>query len=186
MPGFHPERAGSDVSGCMKLSKQQNVRDNVVNGKRSRGRSGRNKSSNPRNQTYDSSGPEGKVRGTASQVFEKYQALARDAHSSGDPIGAENFSQHAEHYYRLMNLAAQNDRNRQQANGVAHEGAVNGDGSGPQPAVPANGRGPSRRGPRPVANAAKESGEAASETEAAATASQDKIASGAEAEAAGS
>jgi hypothetical protein len=95
----------------------------VVNGKRTRGRSGRNKPSNPRNQTFDSTGPEGKVRGSASQVFEKYLALARDAQSSGDRISAENFFQHAEHYYRILSVSAQGERNRPQANGVAHGGA---------------------------------------------------------------
>lgn len=100
----------------------------VVNGKRTRGRSGRSKPSNPRNHTYDSSGPEGKVRGTANQVFEKYLALARDAQSSGDRIGAENFFQHAEHYYRIMNGFAQNDRARSQGNGASHPPGINGHG----------------------------------------------------------
>jgi len=90
-----------------------------VNGKRSRGRSGRNKPSSPRNQTYDSSGPEGKVRGSANQVFEKYLALARDAQSAGDRISAENYFQHAEHYFRILSVNAQNDRNRQQVNGAS-------------------------------------------------------------------
>lgn len=55
------------------------------------------------NRTFDSSGPEVKIRGTAAHIYEKYQALARDAHASGDRIGAENFLQHAEHYYRILN-----------------------------------------------------------------------------------
>lgn len=85
----------------------------VPNGKRSRNRPGRhNRQSNPRNQTYDSSGPEGKVRGTANQVYEKYLALARDAQSSGDRIGAENFFQHAEHYFRILAANGQQMRPR--------------------------------------------------------------------------
>ncbi|MEL0144965.1 MAG: DUF4167 domain-containing protein, partial [Alphaproteobacteria bacterium] len=72
-----------------------------ANNRRSRGRGGR-KSGNPRNQTFDSNGPGARVRGNASQIYEKYQQLARDAASSGDRVGAENFLQHAEHYYRLM------------------------------------------------------------------------------------
>jgi hypothetical protein len=72
-----------------------------ANSRRSRGRGGR-KSGNPRNQTFDSNGPGARVRGNASQIYEKYQQLARDAASSGDRVGAENFLQHAEHYYRLM------------------------------------------------------------------------------------
>ncbi len=68
--------------------------------KRSRGRGRRQ--SNPANRSYDSNGPDVRVRGTANQVFEKYQTLARDAQSSGDRIAAENYLQHAEHYYRIM------------------------------------------------------------------------------------
>lgn len=77
--------------------KQQNLR-------RSRNRgNGRRPSfhGHGRNTTIESSGPDGKVRGSAHQVIEKYQALARDALSSGDRIAAENFFQHAEHYLRV-------------------------------------------------------------------------------------
>jgi len=68
--------------------------------KRSRGRGRR--PSNPGNRSYDSNGPDVRVRGTASQVYEKYQTLARDAQLSGDRVGAENYMQHAEHYYRIQ------------------------------------------------------------------------------------
>lgn len=68
--------------------------------KRSRGRGRRQQ--NPVNRSYDSNGPDVRVRGTASQVFEKYQALARDAMSSGDRVMAENYQQHAEHYFRIV------------------------------------------------------------------------------------
>ena len=54
-------------------------------------------------QTFDSSGPSVKIRGNAYQVFERYIALAREAATSGDRIAAENFYQHAEHYFRVMN-----------------------------------------------------------------------------------
>lgn len=77
------------------------------NSRRSRGRGGR-KPSNPRNQIFDSNGPGTRVRGNSAQIYEKYQQLARDAASSGDRIAAENFYQHAEHYYRLMDAAAAN------------------------------------------------------------------------------
>ena len=56
-----------------------------------------------RSQTFDSNGPGIKIRGNAYQVFERYVALAREAASSGDRIAAENFYQHAEHYFRIMN-----------------------------------------------------------------------------------
>ena len=54
-------------------------------------------------QTFDSNGPNVKIRGNAYQVFERYVALAREAAASGDPIAAENLYQHAEHYFRVMN-----------------------------------------------------------------------------------
>ena len=67
----------------------------------------RNRQMPLRHQTFDSNGPDVRVRGNAYQVFEKYQALARDAHMAGDRIAAENYYQHAEHYYRIIN--ANND-----------------------------------------------------------------------------
>ena len=56
-----------------------------------------------RSQSLDSNGPDVKVRGNASQIVEKYQTLARDANLSGDRIMAENYLQHAEHYFRVLN-----------------------------------------------------------------------------------
>jgi hypothetical protein len=55
-----------------------------------------------RHQTFDSNGPDVRVRGNAWQVYEKYQALARDATSGGDRVAAENLLQHAEHYFRII------------------------------------------------------------------------------------
>ena len=74
------------------------------NSKRPRGYrgNGRRPGFHGRGSTFESNGPEGKIRGTAFQVIEKYQALAQDALSAGDRIGAENFFQHAEHYYRVV------------------------------------------------------------------------------------
>ena len=93
----------------------------VPNGKRSRNRPGRNnRPSNSRNQTFDSSGPEGKVRGSANQVYEKYLALARDAQSAGDRIAAENYFQHAEHYFRIVTASGQQMRPHPM-NGVGDE-----------------------------------------------------------------
>jgi hypothetical protein len=57
------------------------------------------------NRVFDSSGPEGKVRGTPQQIIEKYNQLARDAQLSNDRVAAENFQQHAEHYTRLLGAA---------------------------------------------------------------------------------
>src|SRR3954464_12444028 len=56
-----------------------------------------------RQQTFDSNGPNVKIRGNAYQVFERYIALAREAQTGGDRIAAENLYQHAEHYFRIMN-----------------------------------------------------------------------------------
>ena len=73
------------------------------NKNRSRNKSNRNKSvGNVVNRVFESAGPDGKVRGTPQQVIEKYQTLARDATLAGDPVAAENFLQHAEHYVRLL------------------------------------------------------------------------------------
>ena len=55
------------------------------------------------NQTFDSNGPNIKIRGSAHQIFERYIALAREATASGDRVAAENFYQHAEHYFRIDN-----------------------------------------------------------------------------------
>ncbi|HEY0121994.1 MAG TPA: DUF4167 domain-containing protein [Rhizobium sp.] len=71
------------------------------NSKRSRGR-GRKPPQNNVNRTYDSNGPDVKIRGTAAHICEKYQQLARDAASSSDRVAAENYYQHAEHYYRVL------------------------------------------------------------------------------------
>lgn len=71
--------------------------------KRSRSKPNRPKTlGNIVNRVFDSSGPEGKVRGTPQQIIEKYQVLARDAQLSNDRVAAENFQQHAEHYTRLL------------------------------------------------------------------------------------
>jgi hypothetical protein len=54
-----------------------------------------------------------KIRGPASHVAEKYVQLARDAQSSGDPVAAENYYQHAEHYFRLIAAAQEQFRQNQ-------------------------------------------------------------------------
>ena len=74
---------------------------------RSRNKANRNRSSlgNVVNRVFDSSGPEGKVRGTPQQIIEKYNQLARDAQLSNDRVATENFQQHAEHYLRMLSEA---------------------------------------------------------------------------------
>jgi len=83
---------------------------------RNRNNNNRNNHHNNHNRAMDSNGPEVKVRGTASTIYEKYTTLARDAQSSGNRVKAENLRQHAEHYLRVLNIqeaakrAAQEER----------------------------------------------------------------------------
>ncbi len=69
---------------------------------RNKNRNNRPSGGNIINRVFDSSGPDGKVRGTPQQIIEKYNQLHRDAVLSGDRVDAENFAQHAEHYTRLL------------------------------------------------------------------------------------
>jgi Domain of unknown function (DUF4167) len=91
--------------------------------KRSRGRGRRPQ--NTHNRAFDSTGPDVKIRGTAAHVYEKYLQLARDAGSAGDRVMAENYLQHAEHYYRI--LMAQGPQTTQPAYG---NGAPQANGNG--------------------------------------------------------
>ena len=91
------------------------------------------------NRTYDSSGPEVKIRGSASHVYEKYLQLARDANSSGDRIMAENYLQHAEHYYRIMAAAAAQQAQYQAQQAAQNGGQPNGP-NGQSPHQPQNGQ----------------------------------------------
>ena len=126
---------------------------------RSRSKSNRNRSmGNVVNRVFDSSGPEGKVRGTPQQIIDKYNQLARDAQLSNDRVAAENFQQHAEHYLRMLAEAQreqaerqaqqqQQQQDRQQRNqntndntqnqGGQNSGNDKSDGTGDQPRVEA-------------------------------------------------
>src|SRR5271169_525353 len=76
------------------------------NKQRMRGRPTNNRRGpNPLTRSYESNGPDVKIRGNAHHVAEKYLQLARDAHTGGDPVAAENYLQHAEHYFRLIATA---------------------------------------------------------------------------------
>lgn len=78
------------------------------NKNRSRGRNGGRKHVNPLSRSFESNGPDVKVRGNAPHIAEKYMQLARDAQSSGDSVMAENYLQHAEHYFRIVSAAQPN------------------------------------------------------------------------------
>jgi len=80
------------------------------NGQNKRMRGRNRKSHNPLTRVYESNGPDVKIRGTPSHIAEKYVQLARDAQSSGDPVAAENYNQHAEHYLRLIATAQEQFR----------------------------------------------------------------------------
>lgn len=90
---------------------------------RGRGRNNNNnrKPSNPLSRSYDSTGPDVKVRGNAQTVAEKYMTLARDAQSSGDRVMAENYLQHAEHYNRIVTQGQAQIQERQQRDDAARE-----------------------------------------------------------------
>lgn len=88
---------------------------------RSRNKNNRNRpSGNIVNRVFDSSGPEGKVRGTPQQIIEKYNQLARDAQLGNDRVAAENFQQHAEHYLRMLADAQREQAERQQQQQQQH------------------------------------------------------------------
>jgi uncharacterized protein DUF4167 len=112
-----------------RTAKRQKMRNGQ---KRMRGRNNNNhrKSQNPLTRVYESNGPDVKIRGTASHIAEKYIQLARDSQSSGDPVAAENYYQHAEHYFRLIAAAQEQFRqqnpyyNQQQQGQGAPQGAA--------------------------------------------------------------
>ncbi|USG60693.1 DUF4167 domain-containing protein [Sneathiella marina] len=109
----------------MRVSSNRRPRGGRTNSgnNRSGGNSGRSNNNNNRrssngNRNYDSNGPDGKIRGTALQVYDKYIAVATDAQTSGDRVAAENYFQHAEHYFRIVaanNAAKQEKMSEQQA-----------------------------------------------------------------------
>ncbi len=140
------------------------------------------KSHNPMARVYESNGPEVKIRGNPAHIAEKYMQLARDAQTSGDPISAENYFQHAEHYFRLIATAQeqfrQNNphlpRQETEITGARDEGYGEGDsddddaqpqqsgagaaeapyGTGEQPYLPRDAQPfPQREQPQPVARA---------------------------------
>ena len=122
---------------------------------RSRNRNRGRKSSNPLSRNFESNGPDVKIRGNANHIAEKYSVLARDALTSGDTVMAENYFQHAEHYFRIIAAnqqsnpqAAQNNSQRENSNGANNNQSDNveknasdekssGSGDQPQPDIAA-------------------------------------------------
>ena len=93
MSNFYSDRSGG----------RDQSRQGQQNNKRMRGRN--RKGPNPLTRSYESNGPDVKIRGTALHIAEKYIQLARDAQGSGDRVAGENYLQHAEHYYRIVAAA---------------------------------------------------------------------------------
>lgn len=128
-----------------------------MRGRNNNGGGGNNnnrKGPNPLTRTYESNGPDVKIRGSAQQIAEKYATLARDAQSSGDRVMAENYLQHAEHYNRIIAAAQaqmpiqnvpQNrddfdddlDEDRDEFDNAGNSGGAEApaNGSGPQPVI---------------------------------------------------
>ena len=93
---FRPATSPDVPKSSMRQSQKNN---------RTRNKNGRKSNAPSVNRVYESSGPEGKVRGTPQQIIEKYQSLARDRMTAGDRVLSENFLQHAEHYVRILTAA---------------------------------------------------------------------------------
>ena len=81
----------------------------------------RRRAPNPLTRSYDSRGPDIRIRGTAPHVAERYLQLARDANTASNPVAAENYLQHAEHYFRLMAAAQAEQFEGQTSDGRATE-----------------------------------------------------------------
>lgn len=94
-------------------NKRMRSRNNNNGGSNNNNNNNNRRSQNPMTRVFESNGPDIKIRGTASHVAEKYVQLARDARTSGDPVAAENYYQHAEHYFRLIAAAQEQLRQTQ-------------------------------------------------------------------------
>lgn len=99
-------RNGQNNNKRMRNNNRSNNNHNNNNNNNRRGQ-------NPMTRVYESNGPDIKIRGTASHIAEKYLQLARDSRSSSDPVAAENYYQHAEHYFRLIAAAQEQFRQNQ-------------------------------------------------------------------------
>jgi hypothetical protein len=104
MPGDGRDRRDGRIPDAVRLNQENHLmRPGQQNNKRMRGRN--RKGPNPLTRSYESNGGDVKIRGTALHIAEKYVQLARDAQASGDRVAAENYLQHAEHYYRILAAA---------------------------------------------------------------------------------
>lgn len=111
------------------------MRSESDQGSRGRLRGNRPSHQQPRarqnNQTFDSNASGVRIRGSASQVYERYLALAQEAARSEDRVAAENFHQHAEHYFRISNPGR--DANLPETPGPTAPITVESDSAPPEP-----------------------------------------------------
>jgi len=131
--GIHRDKIG--VMRPQKRSRGRNGGGNPYhNNNQNRGGGGGGPRPPHRSQTFDSNGPNVKIRGNAYQVYERYLTLAREAQSSDDRIAAENFFQHAEHYFRVMSANGEGfpGQPRPQSQMPTDNGMGNGEGEQPE------------------------------------------------------
>jgi hypothetical protein len=107
----------------------------VTSSRRGRNRGNGKRHPMSKTHTFESNGPDGKIRGTAQQVLDKYLALGRDATTSSDPISAEGYFQHAEHYYRMLHANDGNsgERGTDRGRGFPASDEAQADGGGVDP-----------------------------------------------------
>lgn len=151
LPGDRPDRRIGWIPDVVRLNQETSLMrpgQHQQNNKRMRGRN--RKGPNPLTRSYESNGGDVKIRGTALHIAEKYLQLARDAQASGDRVAAENYLQHAEHYYRILAAAQaqmpqpqpvfRSDEDDEEGEGQDRSQQANGNGGhqpfqgGPQPA----------------------------------------------------
>jgi uncharacterized protein (DUF305 family) len=117
------------------MRQPQNAKRGRSRGRRGNNNGGHNNVPN-RNTSYESNGPDGKLRGNAQQLHEKYLALAHDAATSGERISAEAYTQFADHYFRLHQAAVGVAESKRQQDQVV---TLDADASKPSDANQANG-----------------------------------------------
>ncbi len=109
------------------------------NKSRSRNKGNRRSNGNVVNRVFESSGPDGKVRGNPQQIIDKYQAMARDAFLAGDRVAGESYSQHSEHYVRILGEAQRQKEQVRQEQQAAAENSGRPADVAPEPVGQANG-----------------------------------------------
>jgi hypothetical protein len=148
------------TGGHRRLNWESISKQAMRNGQNKRMRGRNRKGQNPLTRIYESNGPDVKIRGTASHVADKYVQLARDAQTSGDPVAAENYLQHAEHYFRLIAAAQEQFRQTQpyfRSEGEAREDALEEiDDDQPLSETPFSGREPPFSGREPQSHPGRE------------------------------